>query len=103
MNTDEALSAFLALGQRTRLDAYRLLVEAGPSGMTVTEIARTLDVNVSTLSRHLAQLERSGLLRNWRDERQILYATDDVGMTSLMAFLTENCCKADPTSCPYAE
>lgn len=98
MESKEAITALLALGQRTRLDAFRLLLEQGPSGLPVTEIASRLGVNVSTLSRHLEQMERAHLLERRRRERQVLYTVDHEGMDELLRFLTENCCKADPFS-----
>jgi DNA-binding transcriptional ArsR family regulator len=102
MESEDAIAALLALGQTTRLDAYRLLLEQGPSGLPVTEIGTRLGVNLSTLSRHLEQLERARLLRRWRRERQIFYAVNDEGMDQLLRFLTENCCKADPSACPQS-
>ena len=99
METNEAIGAFLALGQETRLSAFRLLMEQGPVGLPVGEIAERLDVNVSTLSRHLAQMERVDLLRSWRKERQVFYAVDHQGTRGLIRFLMEDCCKANPDIC----
>ena len=99
MESDSAISALLALGQETRLAAFRLLMEQGPPGLTVGETAERLGANVSTLSRHLAQMERAGLLRSWRKERQVFYAVDHKGTGTLIRFLTEDCCKANPDIC----
>ena len=93
MNTTEAIDRLLALGQTTRLDAYRLLIEHEPAGLPVTEIAGRLAVNITTLSRHLSQLQRAGLLRSYRRERQIFYCCNASGLLDLIAFLTENCCR----------
>ena len=62
-------------------------------------IAQQLSVNVSTLSRHLAQLERASLLQSWRRERQIFYSCSATGLEDLMNFLTENCCRSGPGGC----
>lgn len=97
MNAHTAIEALLALAQETRLAAYRLLVQAGPQGISAGEIATTLGVNPSTLSRHLAQLERAGLLTTWKVQRQVFYAVDWQGTSQLLNFLTEDCCRADPT------
>ena len=102
MNSSEAITRLLALGQPTRLAAYRLLIEHEPTGLCVGEIARKLDVNVSTLSRHLGQLERTGLLQSWRSERQVFYRCSDSGLDDLMKFLTENCCQSTPGECDDA-
>jgi DNA-binding transcriptional ArsR family regulator len=91
-----AIDALSALAQGTRLELYRLLVRTGPSGLPAGEIAAQLDANPSTLSRHLAQLERAGLVRSWRVQRQVFYAIDWQGTEALLAFLIEDCCKADP-------
>lgn len=99
MNEMHAIEALLALGQQTRLAAYRLLVQHGPPGLPAGEIAERLAVNGSTLSRHLAQLERAGLLRSWRLKQMIFYAVDETGTQRLLAFLNEDCCKANPDSC----
>jgi len=99
MEQDDVIDALLALGQGTRLSAYRLLVEYGPQGLSVSDIAAHLGVNLSTLSRHLAQLERARLLRSWRRERQVFYAVDDDGTDALLRFLTEDCCKATMVDC----
>ncbi len=99
MKSNEAIDAFLALGQDTRLNAFRLLMEEGPPGLPVGKIAERLEVNVSTLSRHLAQMERAALLKSWRSERQVFYAVDHQGTRSLIRFLTEDCCKANPDIC----
>ena len=97
MESEYAIEALLALGQKTRLAAYRLLFEQEPHGLASGAIARKLGVNASTMSRHLAQLERASLLRSWREQRQIMYAIDHEGTGQLLHFLTEDCCKAHQT------
>ncbi|MEO0408090.1 MAG: metalloregulator ArsR/SmtB family transcription factor [Cyanobacteria bacterium P01_A01_bin.135] len=94
MQSTEAIARLLALGQPTRLAAYRLLVEHEPVGLPVTEIAQGLGVNLSTLSRHLAQMERAGLLQSSRHDRQVFYRCSATGLEDLVTFLTENCCGA---------
>ena len=61
-----------------------------------------LDVPPSTLSTHLAQLERAGLLRSRREQRRILYAVDIEGTTELVGFLVDDCCGGNPALCGYA-
>jgi ArsR family transcriptional regulator, arsenate/arsenite/antimonite-responsive transcriptional repressor len=96
MESEIAIEALLALAQETRLAAYRLLVRSGPSGLSAGAIASAIAANPSTLSRHLAQLERANLVHSWRVQRQIFYAINWEGTGALLAFLTEDCCKADP-------
>lgn len=97
----DAVSAFSALAHHHRLLVFRMLVRQGSNGMPAGEIARRLSIVPSTLSRHLAQLERAGLLRSWRIERNVFYAVDIEGTRRLVAFLTEDCCQGHPELCGY--
>lgn len=99
MQTETAIGALGALAQETRLKTFRLLVEAGPNGLPAGEIARQLNVQPATLSFHLNQLERTGLVTSHRQSRQIIYAADFEGMRALLTFLTENCCNGHPDIC----
>ena len=92
---------FAALANELRLRVFRLLVERGPEGLPAGRIARRLDVPASTLSAHLAQLERAGLLRSWRDQQRVLYAIDVAGTQSLVGFLLNDCCGGRPELCGY--
>ena len=96
METRQALEALGALAQATRLEVFRCLVRQGPIGMPAGKIAETLNVAPSTLSAHLAQLERAGLVTSWRDERRIFYAISVEGTRRLLAFLTQECCGGHP-------
>ena len=99
MKMNSAVTALAALAQETRLAVFRLLVEAGPGGLPAGLIAARLEVAPATLSFHLGQLERAGLLASHRNGRQILYAADIDGTRRLMAFLTEDCCGGRPELC----
>ena len=92
MDTSDALCAFAALGQPTRLDAFRLLIRAGPDGMVAGEIGAALDVRQNTLSANLSVLLNAGLVRNEREGRSIRYRADMEGLRGLLAFLLEDCC-----------
>jgi ArsR family transcriptional regulator len=94
-----ALAAFAALAHETRLAVFRLLVTVGPSGLPAGEIAERLGVPASTLSFHLKELDRSGLLRSWRRQRQIFYAAHYAGTRELLTFLTHDCCQGHPEIC----
>ena len=99
MDTIDALRAFSALGQRSRLDALRLLVRAGPDGMAAGDIASALDQRQNTLSTNLSVLRDAGLLRSDRDGRSIRYAVDWDGLRGLIAFLMQDCCGGRPELC----
>ena len=88
-----AVEALGALAQPTRLELFRVLVRRGPAGLPAGAIAERLGIPATTLSFHLSQLTRTGLLTARRDGRSIVYAADYARMQSLMAYLTENCCQ----------
>lgn len=99
MDKPNALIAFAALAQPTRLDAFRLLVRAGGDGMLAGEIGDRLDVRQNTMSANLAVLARSGLVRNEREGRNIRYFADLDGIRSLLGYLMEDCCGGRPELC----
>lgn len=99
METRQAAQMLSALAQETRLDLLRLLFAHGASGLPAGDIAVALDVPPSTLSFHLAAMEREGLLRATRHGRRIIYAVRLIGMRDLLGFLTETCCAGQPGRC----
>ena len=92
MDSAAALAALGALAQDHRLSLFRLLVRAGPDGMAAGAIADALGVPNSSLSFHLAQLHRAGLVRQERRHRSLIYSADYEAMNRLVAYLMENCC-----------
>ena len=92
MKTDTALDALRALGQISRLAAFRALVEAGPEGLAVGELRDRLDLPPATLSAHLNVLRGAGLVGDQRQGRVIRVRADFAQMNALIAYLTENCC-----------
>lgn len=99
MKERQVLSCLAALAHETRLAVFRLLVQQGPSGMPAGEIAHRLAVPSPTLSFHLKELERAGLLRATRQHRQILYATDYASTRALLEFIMRDCCQGHPDLC----
>lgn len=92
MDTNDALAAFAALSQPTRLAVFRLLIQAGPDGLAAGEIGAALDVRQNTLSTNLSLLTGAGLLRNERHGRSIRYYADMDGLRGLLGFLLQDCC-----------
>jgi DNA-binding transcriptional ArsR family regulator len=92
MEMPQAIDALAALAQETRLKVYRLLVEAGPGGVSAGRIGDELDLPPATLSFHLAHLARAGLARSRQDGRFVIYSADFQNMNALVGYLTENCC-----------
>lgn len=74
-----AVDALGALAHETRLGVFRALVKAGPEGMIAGAIADHCSVPPSTMSHHLAALERAGLVQSERESRLIHYRADFPG------------------------
>ncbi|MGH6961472.1 MAG: ArsR/SmtB family transcription factor [Dongiaceae bacterium] len=107
MEVKAAIESLSALAQETRLAIFRALVQEGPDGLPAGSIADRLDIAPPTLSFHLAQLARAGLVQSRRAGRSIIYVADFPAMNGLIAYLTENCCRGDaaacgPAACPPA-
>jgi DNA-binding transcriptional ArsR family regulator len=92
MKIEDAVSALSALAHANRLAAFRLLVEAGPQGLNCTEIGERLGLAPATLSFHLAQLARAGLVTSRQQSRFIFYAANFARMDEVLAYLTDDCC-----------
>jgi len=92
MEMKQAIDALSALAQETRLQVYRLLVEAGQDGLSAGRIGEELGLPPATLSFHLAHLARAGLVQGRQDGRFVIYSTDFQNMNALVGYLTENCC-----------
>ncbi|PZW50822.1 protein-tyrosine-phosphatase [Humitalea rosea] len=99
METEDAAFAFAALGQGTRLDLLRVLLDAGPSGVAAGEVATRLGVPASTLSFHLRALDQAGLIAATRQGRSLIYAVQFARLRALLAFLAEACCGGEPDRC----
>lgn len=102
MKIKSATVALAALGQATRLSVFRLLVEAGPEGRMVGEIAEALELPGATLSFHLKELTAAGLIEGESRGRYICYRANFAAMNDLIEFLTRNCCGGDASRCAPA-
>ena len=92
MESTTAINALSALAQDTRLAVFRLLVQAGPTGLAAGQIADSLAIAAPTLSFHLSHLSHAGLVSCRRVSRSLIYAANYAAMNELVSFLTENCC-----------
>ena len=99
MEQKQALAALSALAHETRLAAFRLLIRQEPGGVAAGELAQRLSVPAPTLSFHLKELERAGLIVGTRRQRQILYASDYERTRDLLGFLMHDCCQGHPEVC----
>ncbi|MBU6468405.1 MAG: helix-turn-helix transcriptional regulator [Betaproteobacteria bacterium] len=92
MENKRAVIALTSLAQESRLEIFRLLVKAGPKGVSAGKISELCKIPPSTLSFHLKELLIGGLVSSRQEGRFVIYYAQFEQMNQLMAFLTENCC-----------
>jgi ArsR family transcriptional regulator, arsenate/arsenite/antimonite-responsive transcriptional repressor len=96
METFIAVQKLAALANETRLDVFRLLVQAGEEGARPTELASELEVPMQTLSFHLKELLHAELVHSERQGRSIFYRADLPAATELLEFIATSCCEVRP-------
>jgi ArsR family transcriptional regulator, arsenate/arsenite/antimonite-responsive transcriptional repressor len=92
MKNTDAISAFLALGQESRLNVFRLIVQRGDVGLTPSQIIEKLGIPNATLSFHLKELVQASLLLVERQSRNLIYRPNTKMVQDLSEFLLDNCC-----------
>ena len=102
MEENDAIRSLAALAHGIRLQVFRMLVVAGPTGLTPGAIAEQLDVPGATLSFHLKELTAARLVTQERDGRNLIYRAAYDHMNALLGFLTANCCQGEACLEPNA-
>jgi ArsR family transcriptional regulator, arsenate/arsenite/antimonite-responsive transcriptional repressor len=99
MKASTVIDSLSALAHEHRLAIYRLLVQRGPEGLPAGIIGERIGLQPSSLTFHLQNLQRAGLMRRQRIGRQLIYSADYDAMSGLIGYLTENCCMAASAQC----
>jgi DNA-binding transcriptional ArsR family regulator len=99
MEIIQAAKTLSALAQESRLEVFRLLVRAGPEGLSAGVIAEELEIPPATLSFHLTHLSNAGLVESERQSRSIIYSLKEDGIRELFSFLMSDCCQGKPELC----
>ncbi len=97
MKQEDVILALGALAQETRLQVFRALVRAhspdpAAGGLAAGALAEALGVAQPTLSFHLKELARAGLIQARREGRSIIYRAELGAMQALTQYLLEDCC-----------
>lgn len=95
MDIQDALIAFDALSQETRLKAFRLLVKQGTQGVSAGVLSDSLGIPHNTLSFHLSHMNNAGLVVSRREGRSIIYTADFAAVQDLIRFIAEDCCAGE--------
>lgn len=91
MKAEEAACIFNALGQKSRLKIFKLMMKAGEQGLTPTQIIESLgEMPRNTLSFHLNALTQAGLCVSERAGRQIIYKAKDKTFKKAVKFLQKD-------------
>ncbi|AMP39920.1 ArsR/SmtB family transcription factor [Ralstonia solanacearum] len=96
MEQNDVIRSLAALAHDLRLQVFRMLVVAGPAGMTPGAISEQLGVPGATLSFHLKELMNARLVTQERDGRHLIYRAAFDHMDAVLGFLTANCCQGQP-------
>ena len=100
MHIQSAVTQLSSIAQEARLEIFRLLVQAGVEGLPAGSIGERLKIPPSTLSFHLKELSRAGMITSRQVSRFIYYSANYQAMNALLAYLTENCCAGVNECCP---
>ena len=99
MDIKDAVTTLDSLAHETRLGVFRLLVQAGPEGLSAGDIAERLGALQNTMSSHLHKLERAGLIANRREGRRIIYSVNFESLSGLIVYLMDDCCGGSAEVC----
>ncbi|HJZ43443.1 MAG TPA: metalloregulator ArsR/SmtB family transcription factor [Hyphomicrobiaceae bacterium] len=87
-----AADALAALGNRTRLRIFKLLVRAGPAGTNVGTVQRMLGVPATTLAHHLGALTQAGLVGQERRGREVICTANYKAVNAVLEYVRAECC-----------
>jgi DNA-binding transcriptional ArsR family regulator len=99
MDISSAVDALEALAHETRLGVFRMLVEAGPDGLSAGDIAERMGALQNTMSSHLGKLQRAKIITSQRDGRHVIYRADFEALGGLIVYLMKDCCGASAQVC----
>lgn len=108
METLEITKALGAIAHESRLEVFRLLVQAGPVGLPAGKLAELTGLAPSSLSFHLKELVMADMASSRQEGRFVIYSARYETMNAVLSYLTENCCGGNPCApvtecCPPAK
>lgn len=96
MSDADALEVALrlkALADPARVKIMSLLFGAGPDGRNSGDLAAALGLTESTVSHHMAQLRKAGMVESDRRGMNVYHRPHRDAVGALCAVLDPNCCK----------
>lgn len=99
MKATNVVKILSALAQESRLAVFRLLIRKLPGGIPAGELAEKMGLPAATMSFHLKELSRVGLISARRESRSLIYTANYAHMEQVINFLLENCCIDNGGNC----
>jgi protein-tyrosine-phosphatase/DNA-binding transcriptional ArsR family regulator len=96
MKMKSIVAALSALAQESRLAIFKLLVQAGPTGLAAGHLSEMTGVAPSSLSFHLKEMTHANMVSSRQEGRYVIYSANFDTMNTLLSYLTENCCNGVP-------
>jgi ArsR family transcriptional regulator, arsenate/arsenite/antimonite-responsive transcriptional repressor len=93
MNLAISAKRLASLGHENRLELFKLLMQAGPEGMTIGELQSLLERPASTLAFHLRELVSAGLVTQEKEGRMVRCRADYRALNEVLQFVKQNCCR----------
>jgi ArsR family transcriptional regulator len=87
MDTASAVALMAMLGHRLRIEIWRALLPYKSSGLSAGVISALMDIAPSSLSFHLQQMAKAGLLALRHDGRYIIYSVNTENIVALCDYL----------------
>ena len=92
VSEQKAADALAALGNRTRLRIFKLLVRTGREGTNVGTLQRHLGIPATTLAHHLATLTNASLVEQERRGREVICTANYKAVNDVLAYVKAECC-----------
>jgi ArsR family transcriptional regulator len=96
--SNAAISTLSALAQETRFAIFTMLIHEEYAGLSAGDIGEKLKIRLPTLSYHLSQLKRAGLVSSRRRARTIMYSANPNAIDGLIEHLIRSCCLESDSS-----
>lgn len=92
VSEQKAADALAALGNRTRLRIFKLLVRAGREGTNIGTLQKHLGIPATTLAHHLSTLAQASLIEQERRGREVICTSNYKALNDVLTYVKAECC-----------
>lgn len=86
-----------ALAHPSRVDVFKYLLAHHPKGLTASQLSQGVNIPPSTLSHHLREMTKGGVIERVADGQSTVTFLDVRRLTQIMTVLTQLCCSIEQT------